>query len=146
MFDPQEALSIHTLSKSCNLMQELFLTNHLSFQELVNFGPTCHPLPLLNPTTYLASNLTSTNLIASLYLGLCYRLQDAFPDSTYIGKQSTFVKYFSYPFGCYSTLHTLMSAGQQIHYIKEYSRFLSNLDIMSTAAVWRFLLYHELKE
>ena len=68
MFDPPEALLSHTLSKSCYLIHELFPTNHLSFQELVNFGTPCHPFPSLNTTNYLASNLTSINLILSPYL------------------------------------------------------------------------------
>ena len=68
MFDPQEALVNHTLSKSYYPIHELFPTNLLSFQELVNFGTSYLPLPFLNPTTYLASNLTSTNWISSPYL------------------------------------------------------------------------------
>ena len=68
MFDPQDALVNHTLSKSYYPIHELFLTNPLSFQELVNFGTTYLPLPFLNPTTYLPSNLTSTNWISSPYL------------------------------------------------------------------------------
>ena len=68
MFDPQEALVNHTLSKSCYPIHELFPTNLLSFQELVNFGTPYFPLPFLNPTTYLPSNLTSTNWISSPYL------------------------------------------------------------------------------
>ena len=65
MFGPPEALQNHTLSKSCYLIHELFPINHLSFQELINSGPPYLSLPSLNRTTYLASNLTSTNLILS---------------------------------------------------------------------------------
>ena len=68
MFDPQEALVNHTLSKSYYPNHERFLTNLLSFQELVNFGTSYLPLPFLNPTTYLPSYLTSTNWISSPYL------------------------------------------------------------------------------
>ena len=87
MFDQPEALLNHTFSKSCYLIHELFLTNAFSFQELVSFRTPYLPFPFLNPTTYPASNLTSTNLISSPYLlnfpvsfffcqegGLCYRL------------------------------------------------------------------------
>ena len=63
-----EALLIHTLSKSYYPIHELFPTNLLSFQELVDFGTPYFPLPFLNPTTYLPSNLTSTNWISSPYL------------------------------------------------------------------------------
>ena len=62
------ALLNNTHSKSCFLIHEPFPTNIISFQELVNFGITYLPLPFLNPTIYLASNPTSTNLISSPYL------------------------------------------------------------------------------
>ena len=68
MLDPQEALVNHTLSKSYYPIHELFPTNLLSFQELVNFGTPYLPLPFLNPTTYLPSNVTSANWISSPYL------------------------------------------------------------------------------
>ena len=38
-----------------------------SFQELLNYGKHCLPLLSPKPTTYHPSNLTSTNLILSLY-------------------------------------------------------------------------------
>ena len=50
------------------LIHELFPANLLSLQEPVNFGTPYIPLPFLNPTTYLSSNLTSANLISSPYL------------------------------------------------------------------------------
>ena len=40
----------------------------LSCQKPVNFGPPYLPLPFLNPITYRACNLTSTNFISSPYL------------------------------------------------------------------------------
>ena len=68
------------------LIHELYLTNHLSFLELLNCGTHCHPLLSLNPTICHLLNLTSTNLILSPSLlklplifsgsplsGLCYR-------------------------------------------------------------------------
>ena len=51
-----------------SIIHELFPTNLLSFQEPINFGTPYLPLPFLNPATYLASNLTSTNWISSPYL------------------------------------------------------------------------------
>ena len=68
MFNPLEALPSHTHSKSYYPIHELFPTNLLSFQEPVNFGTPYLPLPFLNPTTYLPSNLTSTNRISFPYL------------------------------------------------------------------------------
>ena len=68
MFDPPEALLNNILSKSDYLIHELFPTNLLLFQEPVSFGTLYLPLPFLNPTTYLASNLISTNWISSPYL------------------------------------------------------------------------------
>ena len=65
---PPEARINHTLAKSCCLIHHLFPTNLLSFQDLVNFGILCLPLPFLNPTTYLASNPPLTNLTSSFYL------------------------------------------------------------------------------
>ena len=62
---PLEALLSHTLSKSHYLIHELFPANLHSFQDPVNLGTPYLPLPFLNPTTYLASNLISTNLISS---------------------------------------------------------------------------------
>ena len=44
-----------------------FFTNHLSFQELLNYGTQCLPLFSPKPATYHPSNLASTNLILSLY-------------------------------------------------------------------------------
>ena len=67
MFDPLEALVNHTLFKLYYPIHELFPTN-LSFQEPVNFGTPYLPLPFLNPTAYLPSNLRSTNWISSTYL------------------------------------------------------------------------------
>ena len=65
--DPlRHALLNHTLPS--HLVHELFPTNLLSFQEPVYFGTPYLPLPFLNPTTYLASKPTSTNLISSPYL------------------------------------------------------------------------------
>ena len=86
MFEPPEALPIHTLSKLHYLIHELYLTNHLSFLELLNCENHCHPLLSLNPTICHLLNLASTNLILSPFLlkiplifsvfpllGLCYR-------------------------------------------------------------------------
>ena len=86
MFEPPEALLIHTLSKLHYLIYELYLINHLSFLKLLNCGTHCHPLLSLNPTKCHLLNLTSTNLILSPFLlklslifsvfplsGLCYR-------------------------------------------------------------------------
>ena len=74
------------VSKLHYLIYELYLTNHLSFLELLNCGTHCHPLLSLNPTICHLLNLTSTNLILSPFLlklpiifsvfpfsGLCYR-------------------------------------------------------------------------
>ena len=85
VFEQLEALPIHTLSKLHYLIHELYLTNHLSFLELLNFGTHCHPLLSLNPAICHLLNLTSTNLILSPFLlklplifsvfpfaGLCY--------------------------------------------------------------------------
>ena len=55
----------HTLSKLHYLIHKLYLTNHLSFLELLNCGTHCHPLLPLNPTICHLLNLTSTNLILS---------------------------------------------------------------------------------
>ena len=68
MFGPPEALLSHTLSKSYYLINKLFPTNLLLFQEPVNVETPYLPLPFLNPTTYLPSNLTSTNWTSSPYL------------------------------------------------------------------------------
>ena len=38
-----------------------------SFQEILNYGTHCLPLLSMKPTTYHPSNLTSANLILSLY-------------------------------------------------------------------------------
>ena len=86
VFEPLEALPIHTLSKLHYLIHELYFTNHLSFLELLNCGTHCHPLLSLNPTICHLVNLTPTNLILSPFLlklslifsvfplsGLCYR-------------------------------------------------------------------------
>ena len=86
MFEPPEVLPIHTLSKLHYLIHELYLTNLLSFLELLNCGTHCHPLLSLRPTICHLLNLTSTNLILSPFLlklslifsvfplsGLCYR-------------------------------------------------------------------------
>ena len=68
------------------LIHKLYLTNHLSFLELLNCGTHCHPILSLNPTICHLLNLASTNLILSPFLlklslifsvfsllGLCYR-------------------------------------------------------------------------
>ena len=65
VLEPPEALSIHTLFKLYFPIHELYLTNHISSQELLNFGTHCHPLFSLNPTICHILNLTSTNLILS---------------------------------------------------------------------------------
>ena len=75
-----------SLSKLHYLIHELYLTNHLSFPELLNCGTHCHPLLSLSPTICRLLNLTSTNLMLSPFLlklslifsvvplsGLCYR-------------------------------------------------------------------------
>ena len=100
MFEPPEALPIHTLSKLHYLIHELYLTNHLSFPELLNCGTYCHPLLSLNPTICNLLNLTSTNLMLSPFLlklslifsvfpllGLCYRPYGHSP--TLLTKKST---------------------------------------------------------
>ena len=68
VFEPPEALPIHTLSKLHYLIHELYLTNNLSFPELLNCETHCHPLLSLNPTLCHLLNLTSTNLILSPFL------------------------------------------------------------------------------
>ena len=68
MFEPPEALPIHTLSKLHYLIHDLYLTNHLSFPKLLNCGTHCHPLLSLNPKICHLLNLTSTNLILSPFL------------------------------------------------------------------------------
>ena len=68
VFEPPEALPIHTLSNSHNLIHEFQLTNHLSFQQLLNCGTHCRPLLSLNPTICHLLNLTPTNLILSPFL------------------------------------------------------------------------------
>ena len=65
LFEPPEALPIHTLSKLHYLIHELYLTNLLSFLELLHCGTHCHPLLSLNLTICHLLNLTSTNLIVS---------------------------------------------------------------------------------
>ena len=44
------------------------VTNHLSFQELLNCGTHCHPILSLNPTICHPLNIMSTNLILSPFL------------------------------------------------------------------------------
>ena len=68
VFEQPGALPIHTLSKLHYLIHEFYLTNHLSFLELLNCGNHCHPLLSLNPTICHLLNLTSTNLILSPFL------------------------------------------------------------------------------
>ena len=68
VFEPPEALPIHNLSKLHYLIHELYLTNLLSFLELLNCGTYCHPLLSLNLTICHLLNLTSTNLILSPFL------------------------------------------------------------------------------
>jgi len=65
VFEPTEALPIHTLSKLHFLIHGLYLTSHLSFLELLNCGTHCHLLLSLNPTICHLLNLTSTNLVLS---------------------------------------------------------------------------------
>ena len=65
---PPETLLNHTFFKLCYLIHELYPTNHLSLQELINYGTPCFPLPSLNPTTCLVSNQISTSLILSICL------------------------------------------------------------------------------
>ena len=65
VFKTPEALPIHTLSKLHYIIHELYLTNHLSFLELLNCATQCHPLLSLNPTICHLLNQTSTNLILS---------------------------------------------------------------------------------
>ena len=78
MFEPPEALPIHTLSKLHYLIHELWLTNHLSFQELINCGTHCHRLLSLNPTICHLLNLTSTILILSPFY-LAFPIFSVFP-------------------------------------------------------------------
>ena len=68
VFEAPEALHIHALSKLHYLIHELYLTNLLSFLELLNCGTHCHPLLSLNPTICHLLSLTSTNLIFSPFL------------------------------------------------------------------------------
>ena len=68
MFKQTEALPIHTRSKLHYLIHELYLTNHLSFLELLDCGTHCHPLLSLNPTICHLLNLILTNLILSPFL------------------------------------------------------------------------------
>ena len=79
MFEPPEALPIHTLSKLHYLIHELYLTNHLSFPELLNCGTNCHPLLSLNPTICHLLYLTSTNLILSPFLPKLSLIFSIFP-------------------------------------------------------------------
>ena len=79
MFEPPKALPIHTLSKLHYLIHELYLTNHLSFPELLHCGTHCHPLLSLNPTICHLLNLTSTNLILSPFLLKLPLIFSAFP-------------------------------------------------------------------
>ena len=65
VFEKPEALPTHALFKLHYLIHELYLTNHLSFLELLNCGTHCHPLLSLNPTVFYHLNLTSTNIILS---------------------------------------------------------------------------------
>ena len=65
MFESPEAVPIHTLSKLHYLIHGLQLINHLSFQELLNFGTHCHPPLSLDPTICHLLNLTSANLTLS---------------------------------------------------------------------------------
>ena len=86
VLEPPEALPIHTLSKLHYLIHELYLTNLLSFLELLTWGTHCNLLLSLNATICHLLNLTSTNLLLSPFLfklslifsvfplsGLCYR-------------------------------------------------------------------------
>ena len=79
VFEPPEALPIHTLSKLHYLIHELYLTNLLSFLELLNCGTHCHPLLSLNPTICHLLHLTSTNLILSPLLLKLYLIFSDFP-------------------------------------------------------------------
>ena len=96
MFEPPEALPIHTLSKLHYLIHELYLTNYLSFLELLNCGTHCHPLLSLNPTICHFLNLTSTNLILSPFLLKLPLIFSVFPLSRLCYR----------PYGLSPTLHT----------------------------------------
>jgi len=58
VFEPPESLPINTLSRSHFLIHKLYLTNLLSFLELLNCGTHCHPLLSLNPAICHLLNLT----------------------------------------------------------------------------------------
>ena len=79
MFEIPEALPIHSLSKLHYLIHELYLTNHLSFPELLNCGTHCQPLLSLNPTICHPLNLTSRNLILSHFLHKLPLIISVFP-------------------------------------------------------------------
>ena len=64
-FNDTGMLGFLIFSKLHYLIHELYLTNHLSFPELLNCGTRCHPLLSLNPTICHLLNLTSTKLILS---------------------------------------------------------------------------------
>ena len=81
VFEPPEALPIHTLCKLHYLIHELYLTNHLSFPELLNCGTYCHPLLSLNPTICHLLNLTATNSILSPFLLKLLLICSVFPMS-----------------------------------------------------------------
>ena len=68
MFEPPEALPINTLSKLHYLIHELYLTNRLSFPELLDCGTHCHPLLSLNLKICHLLNLTPTNMVLSPFL------------------------------------------------------------------------------
>jgi len=68
VFEPPEALLIHTLSKVHYLIHKLYLTNLISFLKLLNCGTHCHQLLSLNPKICHLLNQTSLNLILSPFL------------------------------------------------------------------------------
>ena len=105
-------LSAKVMRKNCEkfqvyqeihyLIHELYLTNLLSFLELLNCGTHCHPLLSLNPTICHLLNLTSINLILSPFLlklpifsvfslsGLCHRPYGLSP--TFLAKKNLEMK------------------------------------------------------
>ena len=86
VFEPPEALPIHTLSKLHYLIHELYLANHLSFPELLNCGTHCHPILSLNPIICHLLNLTSANLILYPFLLKLSLIFSVFPLSRHCYK------------------------------------------------------------
>ena len=86
MSGPTLARLIHTLSKFHCLLHKLYLINHHSPQERAIYGTSRLLLPFLHPTTWLFSNLRSTNLILSPSL-LSLSLPSSFLSSGQISLQ-----------------------------------------------------------